>query len=345
MGKKYFFISAFALLVLTGFGQTNPRDTVPESPSETLDFDTTLDYDDLLAEMDLFLDSLLMPRSYFLASAGGGSGYFNYIRGTALRQRIEVKKQMVLTPTIGYYHKKGPGLTVSGNITDNDDKLALYQVALTPSFDFVQTTDWFAGVSYTRYFTKDSLEFYSSPLENEVSGYVTWRKPWLQPSITATYGWGSRSEFVKREKYIKLLRLKRRGITIGTGTNTTEDIADFSITGSLRHSFYWTGIATEKDYIKFIPQLSFSAGTQKFGFNRTTSTYPVNVRNASNIVYYTGDVDIDEKTKFQPISLSLYLRPEYNIGKFFIQPQFILDYYIPAEDLTALFAISAGIML
>jgi hypothetical protein len=345
MVKKYFLTSAFALLLLTGFGQTNPRDTVPGSPSETLDFDSTLDYDELLEEMDLFLDSLLMPRSYFLASIGAGSGYFNYIRGNILRQQIEVRKQTVLTPTIGYYYKKGPGLTVSGNISDNGDKMSLYQVSLTPSFDFVQTLDWFAGVSYTRYFTKDSLEFYSSPLENEVSGYVTWRKPWLQPSITASYGWGSRSEYVKREKYIRLLRLKRRGITIGTGTNTTEDVADFSITGSLRHSFYWTGIATERDYIKFVPQVSFSAGTQKFGFNRTTSTYPVNVRNASTVYYYTGDVDIEEKTKFQPISLSLYLRPEYNIGKFFIQPQFILDYYIPAENLTALFSISAGIML
>ncbi len=345
MFKKYTLIPVFTLLTMVAFGQTNPRDTVPVSPSETLDFDTTMDYDELLEEMDLFLDSLLMPRSYFLASVSAGSGYFNYIKKNIVRQQIEVRKQTVLTPTVGYYHKKGPGLTLSGNIAEDGDQMTLYQVAVSPSFDFVQTRDWFAGISYTHYFTKDSLQFYSSPLENEVNGYVTWRKPWLQPSLTASYGWGSRNEYTKREKYIRLLRLKRRGILIGTGTNTTEDIADFSITGSVRHSFYWTGIATDRDYIKFVPQLSFSAGTQKFGFNRTTSTYPVNVRNAANTVYYTGDVDIEEKFEFQPISVSLYLRPEYNIGKFFIQPQFILDYYIPAENLTALFAISAGIML
>ncbi|MGZ8557634.1 MAG: hypothetical protein ACXWWC_04855, partial [Chitinophagaceae bacterium] len=58
----------------------------------------------------------------------------------------------------------------------------------------------------------------------------------------------------------------------------------------------------------------------------------------------TGDVSIDEKLKFQPLSVSLYLRPEYNIGKFFIQPQFILDYYIPAENLTALLSLNVGVV-
>ena len=90
--------------------------------------------------------------------------------------------------------------------------------------------------------------------------------------------------------------------------------------------------------------MAFSAGTQKFGFNRTTSTY-VNIRNSGDRLYNSGDISADEKLKFQPLSVSLYLRPEYNIGKFFIQPQVILDYYFPAEDVTALFSINAGIIL
>lgn len=341
MLKNYFIAAGFVLLSVAGFSQTSPSDTVPVSPKETLDFDTTFDYDELLDELDIFLDSLLMPRSYFLASISAGSGYFNYVKRN---NKLETVKKGVLTPTIGYYHKKGPGLTLSGNIIDDGEQLNLYQFSVSPSFDFIQNHDWVSGIAYTRYFTKDSLPFYSSPLQNEFNAYVLWRKLWLQPGITASYGWGSRTEYKKQEKYIKLLRLKRRLGYVFT-TNTQEDISDFSVAASVRHSFYWMHILGEKNYLKFTPQLSFSAGTQKFGFNRTTSTYPVNVRNSSNLLYNTGDVSVDEKLKFQPLSLSLYLRPEYNIGKFFIQPQFILDYYIPAENLAALFSINAGIIL
>jgi hypothetical protein len=345
MSRKLLLIPVFTLSVLLGFGQVRPADSLRLADEPNLFMDTTLDYEDLLEEMDIFLDSLLRPRSFFMASVAGGTGYFNFIKGNGMRQQVEVEKQIVLTPTIGYYYKKGPGLTLSGNLTDNNGQLALYQAALSPSFDFIQTRQWFAGVSYTRYFTKDSLSFYVSPLENEVSGYVTWRKPWLQPSLTASYGWGSRTDFQKRAKYIRFLRVKRRGRPAAGGTTTTEEVADFSLTGSVRHSFYWTGLVSKKDYIKFVPQLSVTAGTQKFGFNRTTSTYPVNARNAANAVYNTGDIDIEDKFKFQPVSVSLYLRPEYNFGAFFIQPQLILDYYLPANNFSAMFSLTAGIIL
>ena len=341
MFKNYFVAAGFVLLSVAGFSQATPNDTVPVIPEENLDFDTTFNYDELLNELDIFLDSLLMPRNYFLASISAGSGYFNYYKKN--NKKLETVKKAVYTPTLGYYHKTGPGLTLSGNMTNDGQQLNLYQYSVSPSFDFIQNHDWVGGISYIRYFTKDSLPFYSSPLQNEFNAYVVWRKPWLQPGITTSYGWGSRLAYEKREKYIRLLRSRRLGYIFTT--NTQEDISDFSISTSVRHSFYWMHILGEKDYIKFTPQMAFSAGTQKFGFNRTTSTYPVNVRTDTYLLYNSGDVSVDEKLKFQPLSLSVYLRPEYNIGKFFVQPQFILDYYIPAENLAALFSINAGIIL
>ena len=175
MFKNYFVaVSGFILLSLAGVAQTTPKDTVPFSSQESLEFDTTLNYDELLKEMDLFLDSLLMPRSYFLASVSAGSGYFNYFKRN---NKLETLKKAVYTPTIVYFHKAGPGLTLSGNISDDGQQLNLYQFSISPSFDFIQSHDWVAGISYTRYFTKDSLPFYSSPLQNEFNGYIVWRKP------------------------------------------------------------------------------------------------------------------------------------------------------------------------
>ena len=120
MVKNHFVSTIFILLSFAGFSQTTPRDTVPVSSQENLDIDTSFDYDELLNEMDIFLDSLLSPRSYFLASVSAGSGYFNY--STRNNTKIESIKKGVYTPTMGYYHKSGPGLTLSGNITDENIK-------------------------------------------------------------------------------------------------------------------------------------------------------------------------------------------------------------------------------
>ena len=340
MFKKYIVTAGFVLLSVAGFPQTTPRDTVPVSPQENLDFDTTFDYDELLDEMDIFLDSLLMPRSYFLASISVGSNYFNFWRRNYTG--LESSKKNLYSPVLGYYHKSGPGLTISGNITDDEKQINLYQFSISPSFDFIKSSNWIAGISYLRYFTKDSLPFYTSPLQNEFNAYFIWRKSWLQPGITASYGQGSRSDFKKRERFIEFLRRRRLGSIFYT--NTKEAVADFSVAASIRHSFYWMHILGNKDHIKFTPQISFSAGTQKFGFNRTTSIYTVNLRNATNLLYNTGDVNVDKELKFQPLSLALYLRPEYVIGKFFVQPQFILDYYFPSEDLSGVFLLNAGVV-
>lgn len=342
MLKRYFILAGIVLLSFASFSQVTPKDTLRvTTDDDLLAIDTTMDYDDLMSELDLFLDSLLAPRSFFLINVSAGSGYFNYPRAN---RKIESKRKSVYTPTIGYYHKSGPGITLSGNIINDQQQLDLYQFSIAPSFDLIKNHNWIAGVSYVHYFTKDSLPFYTSPLENEVNAYFLWRKSWLQPGITASYGWGSKTEYEEREEYIKLLRLRRRGVIITDPpqTTTTEKIADFSLSASLRHSFYWMHVLTEKDYFKFTPQLVFSSGTQKFGFNRTSSAYALNTRLGSYLLYNSGDVTIDDKLEFQPLSLSLYLRPDYNIGKFFIQPQLIFDYYIPSEKFSTLFSLGAG---
>ncbi len=340
MLKRQLLIAIFILFAVHGFSQ-EPKDTVPIPSDESLEIDTSLNYDELLNEMDLFLDSLLKPRSFLLANVSAGSSYYNYWKKNPLR--LESVKKAIFTPVIGYYHRSGPGLTLSGNITDDGKQWNLYQFSVMPSFDFIQSLDWTGGLSYTRYFTKDSLPFYTSPLQNEYNAYFIWRKSWIQPGITVTYGHGSRSEFNKRERYIKLLRLRRIGSIINT-TSTNEEVADFSVTGSLRHTFYIREVLSRKDYLKIVPQIAFSAGTQKFGFNRTSNTYILNQREATNLLYNTGDISVDDNLNFQPLSLAVYLRPEYSIGKFFIQPQFILDYYFPSENFTAVFSINAGVV-
>jgi hypothetical protein len=55
---------------------------------------------------------------------------------------------------------------------------------------------------------------------------------------------------------------------------------------------------------------------------------------------------LDDKTYFQPLSLTMFLRTEYSIKKFFIQPQVALDYYFPAKtnNFSVLFSLNMGLM-
>jgi hypothetical protein len=337
----------FCLITLTamaGFSQNNPADSIPSTGIESLAVDTSLDYDDVMDELGDFLDSILSPRSYFLINASASSGFFNYKNNNA--DRIVSQKKFIFSPVIGYYHKSGPGLTVSGNGTNTNEGFTFYQYLLTPSFDFIQNRNWVGGFSYTRYFNKDSSQFYITPLQNELSAYILWRKAWLQPGISIGYGWGSREEVERKEEFIKLLRKRRRPILVITEINSKESVADLSVSASLRHSFYWLDLSKHKDYIRFTSMVVFSAGTQKYGFNQST-TSSVNTAIRTGKIGFNGrNFDLDNNSDFRPLSVTLYLRPEYSIGKFFIQPQLLLDYYFPGTEnnFTVVPSINAGFM-
>lgn len=306
--------------------QSSQPDSVIIPDKELAQVDTTIDYDALFQDFDAFMDSILSPHNYTLASMSLSRGYYNFeSKNTDL---LEPAAKLTFSPTLGFYSKKGWGITANGFMVNDGANMNLYQVALTPSFDYLANRNFATGVSYTRFFTKDSLPFYTTPLQNEVSAYFTWRKWWVRPSVTMSYGWGSRKDYSERETLIQDLRLRRRGFTY---INTEETVSDFTVMTSLRHDFYWLDVIAFKDHIRFTPQFVFTCGTQKFGFNQSSSTYATTIRTSSNVLYSTDNLYLDDLIYFQPLSVTLNLRGEYSIGKFFVQPQFTMDYYIPAE--------------
>lgn len=329
------------LFTLTGFSQTKPTDSIPPPGIEDLAVDTSLDYEDMMTDLVNFMDSILAPRSYFLISASASNGYFNYSNNAGTR--IETKKKLIFSPVIGYYNKSGPGLTISGNGTNTYQGFTFYQYVITPSFDFIQNRKWVGGFSFSRYFNKDSVKFYLTPLENELNAYFLYRRSWLQPGVSFSYGWGSKDEVKKKERLIRLLG---GPVRVYTTTNTHESVSDFAVNASLRHTFYWLNLSAHNDFIRFTPMFVFSAGTQKYGFNQTTtSTTRLAAKNGVADLIRRNQ-NLDNKTEFQPLSLTLFLRPEYNIGKFFIQPQLLLDYYFPGNtnNFTAVASLNAGFM-
>ena len=338
---KWSILLAFLSVGIAAHAQSNSADTAINPQKEITPIDTTINYDDLFRDFDAFMDSILTPDSYFLASVSLGKSYYNF--ETKSSSLIEPSKKLTYSPTLGYYHKSGFGLSAMGYIVNDETNLNFYQFSLAPSFDYLKNKSLATGISYTKFLTKDSLPFYTTPLQNELYAYFTYRKTWIRPMLAISYGWGSRSDYIKRESVIQDLRLRRRGFTY---INVKESVRDLSMMVSVRHDFYRLDIFNNKDHIRFSPQVAFTSGTQKFGFNQSSSTYATIIRTNSNVLYSTENIYLDDKVKFQPLSLSLYLRGEYSIGRFFIQPQFVLDYYFPStkDNFTSLFSINAGLM-
>ncbi len=167
--------------------------------------------------------------------------------------------------------------------------------------------------------------------------------------LSASYGWGSRTEVEEREFLIQKLH-KKKNTPIGepttgsTQTISTENVSDFTVTSSVKHDFYWLNVLLDKDYFRLTPQISFVSGTQRFGFNQTTNSYVGNKKSAVNVLYNSENVQLDDKKKFRPLSLAAFLKSEFSFGKFFLQPQVMFDYYLPTEsnNLTTTFNVNTG---
>lgn len=338
MLKKTVTAIAFVLLCGTGFSQKTTVDTSAIAKDE-LGIDTSINYDELFDELADFLDSLLAPRSYFLASVSMNRGYFNYKRPGLFK--IETVAKFSYSPTLGYYHTSGLGITGSAFMINDAGKLNVYQFLINPSFDYLANKKIATGISYTRYFSKDSLPFYVSPLQNELNAYFVYRKSWFKPAVSVNYAWGTRKDFEARLSFIQSLRLRRRLLNF---LQQYKEVSDFSATASLSHDFYWLNTLSKKDRIRFTPQLLFTAGTQQYGFNQLTNNTTETRLTRTSLLNTAREFSLENRKKFVPLSVSFSLRPEYSIGKFFIQPQLLFDYYIPAEkeNFSTLFSVTAG---
>ena len=333
-------IILFALLLLSTMGraQTTGDSTRLET---SVDEFADEDWADLLKDLDLFLDSLLMPRSYALVGLSVSPGYFNY-KGTGLT-RIRTASAVTYSPMLAYYHKSGIGLTATGFVMNDDGRTRFYQASLNPSFDYLANPRFATGLSYTHYFSKDSLPFYVSPLNNELTAYFTWRKSRIRPSVLVNYAWGTREELNTRLAFIERLWLRRRLLN-WLQENYEKNISDFSVTASLLHDFYWLRVLAQKDHIRVTPQVLFTAGTQRFGFNQRNAVYSLHSISRANLLSTSREFNLDARREFQALSASFSLKAEYGIGRFFIQPQFLLDYYFPATDQpwSTIFSATAG---
>lgn len=298
--------------------------------------DSTAFLDSILNEMDEILDDMIGKKSFVMASVGAGTGYFNFKNFQA--ENFSTQRKLMLSPTVGFFHRSGLGLSTTAYAV-SEEKLNFYQAALTPSYDYIRPGTFSAGFAFTRYFTKKNLPFYATPICNEIAGYFTYKKFFLKPAVSVAYGWGSRTEYEEHKIEVFMLRRLRNPQVITI--RNEESVRDLSLLVSLRHDFGLHDMLYGGDMLTITPAIAVSAGTQNFGLN---TSFNSNSKRLNN--FLPGNQYIKDQSGFDTQSASAVMRVDYSFNRFFIQSQFLLDYYLHGADdrLNNAFALIAGVV-
>ena len=301
--------------------------------------DTTAIMDSLLKDFDSYLDSLTGHKSFFIVNTGIGTGFFSFNEKNSVT--VNTKKRLIFSPSVGYFHKSGLGIAASAFALFNNG-MNFYQYSFSPSYDCIKKS-FSTGIAYTRYITRDSLDFYTTPIQNELFTYFSYKKWWVRPTISVSYGWGSKAEYQKREASRILRLLEERNRYYVTVKNITS-VRDFSATFSLRKDFDWYNVLKKTDNITLTPIAMLNAGTQNYGFN-TSYSYNFSPVRANSL---PSNKDISDNTQFAFQSACIALRGSYLKGRFLLQSQVLFDYFLQdVQDsdskLNTVYSITAGL--
>ncbi|MEP6750044.1 MAG: hypothetical protein ABJB86_20055 [Bacteroidota bacterium] len=291
--------------------------------------DSTTVMDSLMNGFDAFLDSMTQPKSFFSASAGMGNRTFS-IKNNALNAQETTTRQLSLTPTLAYYNKKGLGIAVTGFVANLNNNFHFYQYALTPSYDYISAAIS-AGISYTRYFGKDTATLNASPYDNDLYGYFNIHHNSWRYGIAVGYATGKFNDKLTYpdsvQRFNNLLQ-KLEWVRIRKTVASAERIRDFSLSASLRKDFDWYGLLSSKDNLTLSLTSYLVTGASKI---KTSTHINYAVKNIT-LTRFRKSYSHADGNDFQVQSAALSASILYTIGKFNVLPIWFMDYYFQDTD-------------
>jgi hypothetical protein len=329
------FAAAFVLPYQQSFAQTGKIDSLFAKG------DTTAVMDSLMNGFDAFLDSLARPKSFFTVSVGIGNRTFS-IKNNSLNTQEATTDNLSLTPAIGYYHKSGLGLSITGFLSTLNDKLSFYQYAITPSYDYI-SRKISAGVSYTRYFGKDTSTLNASPYEHDLYGYFNIHHDTWRYGISAGYSTGTFSDKLSyKDSILRFNNVLQRleWFYYKKTVNSTNKLKDISLSVSVRKDIEWYKIFTKDDNLTLSIISYLVAGSSKI----KTSTDVNLATRKINLARFRRSYQSMDGNGFQLQSAALSASLFYSIGKFNLQPVWFMDYYFPDSDkkISEVFSFTVG---
>lgn len=308
MRKIFCLVICFLVFSCRNYAQTSPGENMTERDSM-----------EILNELIKLLDAGNDPVSFAFANVGIGNRLFS-IKNNAFNAFQSTASKVIYSPSLGYFHKSGFGLTAGANLLDDGEGFGVNQFSVSPSFDLTGNKNIAFNISYAHYFVKDKYSEFSSPIQNDFYTAFTYKKTWLQPGTALGYATGEYND--ARYKDTIILGIRRR---LYDSINYKLNV--FSIMLSVGHEFNWYNILDKSDGVYFTPTLMLNAGSGK-----TTISHNTNATILFNLLNKRGRIPKLQKSEFALQSVGLYMNLGYNIGNFSFAPQLYLDYYLPAIE-------------
>ena len=290
--------------------------------------DSTAVMDSLMEEFDAFLDSMSAPKSFAAASVGIGNRSFS-IKNNSLNTQ-EATKQLSFTPSLAYYHKSGFGISATGFAASLGNSFHFYQYAGTASYDYIGKK-MAAGISYTRYFGKDTATIDASPYENDLYAYMNIRQKHWRFGIAAGYATGSFNDKISYTdsvyRYSNLLQ-KYIWVQVTKTIESFNHLKDFSLSASVRRDFEWEKVFSKADNLTASVTGYLVAGASKINTNTNISV----LKKRLLLSRFKRSYSSADGNHFQFQSVALSTSLFYTIGKFNLQPVWFMDYYLQDID-------------
>ncbi len=307
------------------------------TPSDQKIMDSLLQNDELLK----MINGLGEDQSYFRINAGIGNRLFTE-RNKAV-ENLQTNNQLVFTPSVGYFHKSGLGVSLTGYLFNQNTKTDFYQYALSPSYSYSKGKLINATISYSHYFKKANYSSSASPFKDEFYGSVIFKKYWIKPAISIGYSSGKYDEIVNVDTVV---RIQNRPTPIKFIDTATTTISSFSIDASFEHDFNFYGLLSKKDGLSITPQLSVIAGINGYSVNDKQSVQEYNNYVKRKLKRLQRFQSTTAGSSFEIQSVGFDLNVNYAISKVYFSPEIYLDYYLPkTEDkrFTQIFNFNIGI--
>jgi hypothetical protein len=211
--------------------------------------------DSLMGELKSLLGSMYNQESFFSANLAYSNRLFS-TKNNALNAQQTKTGQAAFLPSISYFHKSGFGLTTTGFMRSVDRKPNFYQLAVSPSYDYIGKK-LIAGVSYTNYIKTSSNSVLATPFTHEVYAYAQLRKSIIRPFLAV--GWASGSY-----QDVSTIPLRIRGENIFVLDTSKVQLNDFSTILGMSHTFTFQKIFAKDDMLTFVPSLNLIAELQNY---------------------------------------------------------------------------------
>jgi hypothetical protein len=307
------------------------------SPSDQHILDSLLKNDEMLK----MINNYSKNSSYFRINAGiGNKLYSNQDKSV---ESLQNSQTLVFTPSVGYYHKSGFGISFAGFLLNENSKTDFYQYTLTPSYSYNKGKIADLLISYTHYFEKSKYSYNTSPIQDEFYGNILFKKPWFKPGIALGYASGKFDQLIHIDTTVRILT---QLVHILYNDTITTKISSYSIAGSVEHSFMFFNLFSIKDGIIITPQLSLISGINTYDVSHTSSLANFSTYTKQRLRRIRHFQSQSNNEQYQLQSVGLDLDVNYSIGKFYFEPDLYLNYYLPDTNddrFTQIFNFNIGI--